>query len=134
MIEILIDKNLELKAVQEVLSTTFGIPNRQVEVVTDVGLLPDTRGADVACVLYRRKGEFPVHLVVHVADPALAASLDECGVARGLASRLDARCLITDERVDPYTMTLVTGTSIQEVNLDAARLDDDDEYWISPTS
>ena len=130
MIELLIDKVVSVDGLRAAIAKVFATETAGVAVVHDIEGLPLADEVAIACERYLLGGEFTMHLTMHIHDPRLADH-DERSVARAFARLWSARCLISDDGVNPYTMILVSPTTSKSVSLNVAKLDEEEEYWLA---
>ena len=70
-------------------------------------------------------------MVVHLYDPELANEWSELKLSQALSAQVVGRCLISDDDINPYTMTLVSRDLVCSVSVDPDRLDRRSEYWLA---
>jgi hypothetical protein len=110
-------------AIAEALNLTMS------EVVLVDAIEPDTAPGAVTVEMTPTKGDFRWLLAFYFKDGM--SSPADIEIARRLCSALQTRALISDNSVNPYTMTLVDRDgSVSPVSLDADRLDAEEEYSI----
>ena len=129
--DLLVDRHPTDDEIGTALAAAFAIPREDVAVVD--GPIEDAVDAN-ARILGERfvmAGDFPTRLSVYVRDATLER-FDRMATVRRLCAELDAKCLVSDESVNPYTMILLTASGTEQaVALDPERVDDHDEYVLA---
>lgn len=129
MIEILVDNAHDAGDLRRALASVFSVTEGSIAVVDDIASMSQGAEVHVLCERSVRGGEFPLHLRIHLYDGDL--DVGELEIARRVAATLAARCLISDDELNPYTMIAVTADGSEPAQLDAAKLDEADEYWLA---
>ncbi len=128
--EIILDVLPSHASLAAALAAAFGVSTGRVAIVDSEVFLPEAGLVSVACERTELSGAFPLRLTVYVYDHRLVASKSVHAIATELATQLGARCLISDDEVNPYTRTMVTAERVQPVTLNVSKLDEEEEYWL----
>ena len=128
--DVLFDAWPLLDSLRDAVAKAFRVPSAAVVVVDSPAFLPRIGSSAVACERVKLGGEFQLKLSIYVYDQALLVGRSTEEIVREVASALRARCLISDEAVNPYTMILITAEGARPVALNVEKLEHCEEYWI----
>ncbi|MGA9525280.1 MAG: hypothetical protein WBV82_27725 [Myxococcaceae bacterium] len=106
----------------DALAQAFSVPRESILMVADITGDEDVKGLSLLCTSHRSDGEFPLHVSVYPQSDSVMLPT-ESEAARFLCRSLEARCLITDDRENPYTWLLVDVAGKRPVSVDPDALE-----------
>ncbi len=127
--DILVDRVLNKEELLNGTSHMFSCERENIEVIDCLEAILDVPEAPIKCQSTVLSGQFPLLLSFYIND--IVSPRDKLAAIKRFCAVMETACLISDESVNPYTMTQVSaGGIITPVRLDPARLDEMGEYWI----
>lgn len=122
--DVVAEKPVNPEILQRALATVLSVPTHRIAVINDTANYPERAAADVVCVITPIAGQYSVMFSIQCDPLDLAdAPID---IGRRLAVELGFRCLLPDDRPDPYTMWMVQpGAPAMPVFLDSDALENE---------
>ena len=108
--DILIDKELENLDIQNFFAEIFKLSVTEVIVVEDIVSPHADAKCEIFCVKHKLGGMFSLCLELFISNN-LKANIDDREIIGQLSDKLDCKCLISDDSINPFTFILVTGVS-----------------------
>jgi hypothetical protein len=136
--DLMLDRVVNDRSIVKGMAHVFGLRSADIALVDEIADQPGVMSQDPPVIIERAElaGNFPLQLSIYlrrseleqrVADPA-----DEQAVVARLCAGWKCSALFSDDAVDPYSWFLMTPTGrLEEVTVDAGRLDDQDAFVVT---
>lgn len=119
--EIHVDRPLSPLDVSELLARVFGVEASRVAVVEDMEDLPEPGTKAVVGERTDRDGDFPLTLTIYTFMEDVPPVAEAAQLMSGF---VEARVLVSDESLDPYTWWLVSSGHVEQATVDPDALDE----------
>jgi hypothetical protein len=127
--DVVVKRSLCDQEIAKGLAAAFGISLDQIVVRRNEGDFPEPGEARVLCVVSERRSGF--RLILSIFTYFAEARHDPVSVLREFARSSQTEILLSDDSVDPYTMTqIMPSGELARATLDVERLDNEDEYHV----
>jgi hypothetical protein len=122
--EAFVDRDLADEEIVDSISALLPVAASEVLVVPDVVSARVGREIRLLCERQQMRGEFPLHLTLHLRDELLRGH-HERGFFQGLSGTLGCACLVSDGSPSPHSMLLLRSPGrVSRVWLDPDLLDE----------
>ncbi len=124
----LIDKKINAQELLNLISLIFDIPGQQIFITKDIyslNIKPEDN-IEIVCEKTNRKGDFIQKISIYLRSKNIQEkNIPEEKVFVDICKSINAKCLLSDDSYDPYTMILLEQGQRKNISLNPEDLDND---------